>query len=234
MAMCMSALFSTVTSDPPQFTHSPFLTMVRKLFLMRHAITASNINSLWTGHLDINIATSIQHPRIMPPTSTGQASVDVIICSTAKRCRQTLDLIDNATNTKVVYDSQFIECCYGKYTGLPKDSDIFRRTLYNTPGSSGDFIGESRLVGGRRAFKRYQQLVTEQQLHDKAVLIVSHKNTLTGFWVLYYLDQYYKSIGSCLDLERIGDVSVQHMDEIIARHPIPSPFVNTQPYELQC
>lgn len=206
--------------------------MVRKLFLMRHAITASNINALWTGHLDINIASSIQHPRIIHPPSAGQPGVDVIICSTAKRCRQTLDLMDN-TNTKIIYDSQFIECCYGKYTGLPKNREMFQRCLYSSPESSENYIGESRLVGGLRAFRRYEQLITEQQLHDKTVMIVSHKNTLSGFWVLYYLDKYYKSLGNSLDLERIADVPVQLMDEVIAKHPLPSPFVNTQPYELQ-
>jgi hypothetical protein len=57
--------------------------MVRKLFLMRHAITESNINKIWTGHLDINIATSIPHPPILHPT--GEVHLDAIICSTAKR-----------------------------------------------------------------------------------------------------------------------------------------------------
>jgi hypothetical protein len=50
---------------------------------------------------------------------------------------------------------------------------------------------------------------------------------------LYYLDKYYKSIGNSLDVERMDDVPEQHIDEIMARHPIPSPFVNTEPYEIQ-
>jgi hypothetical protein len=82
------------------------------------------------------------------------------------RCKQTLDLIDTP-NTQVIFDPLFIECGYGKYTGLRKNSSTFQRSFYTSPESSEQHIGESRLQGGLRAFKRYQQLVIEQQLQDK-------------------------------------------------------------------
>jgi broad specificity phosphatase PhoE len=196
---------------------------------MRHAKTDFNISKVWTGHLDINIASTIKHPRICHPTQP--VDLDVIICSSARRCTQTLTLMDTP-NTHIIHDPCFIECGYGKYTGLPKDKDTFRRSFYNSPESSDVHIGESRLAGGLRAFKRYQELLLEHNLQDKNVMILSHKNTLCGFWVLHYLDMYYASIGNCLDMEKIDAVPEQHVEEVLYRHPIPSPFVNTKPYEL--
>lgn len=207
--------------------------MAKRLFILRHAITESNINNIWTGHLDISISPavdlckSIQHP-------TGPNSLDFIISSDANRCRQTLALLD-ISKTRVIYDPHFIECGYGKYTGLPKRSEVFKRSLYNTPDSSAEFIGESRLTGGLRAFRRYRQLLLEHDMINKSVMIVSHKNTLLGFWALHYSYERCKARGHCADWARAGSALVPPdwlLGEVLAEHPAPEPLENTVSYEL--
>lgn len=197
--------------------------MAKRLFLMRHAVTDYNAKRVWTGHLDIDIITP--HPRIRHPPG-----LDLIISSTATRCQQTIDLLESSP--RVISDPQFIECGYGKYTGEPKNRELFRRSFLNTPECNDKFIGESQLTGGLRAFRRYQQIVAEEELYDKNVMIVSHKNTLCGFWVLFHLERYFKSIGETLDLTRVHEVSSKLIDVATLGNPVPSPFVNTEPYEL--
>jgi broad specificity phosphatase PhoE len=206
--------------------------MPKRLFVMRHAITELNINNVWTGHLDINIASTSSMPHSRVPHPPSVSNLDFIICSDAARCRQTLALMDT-TNTKVIYDHHFIECGYGKYTGLPKSRDVFHRTFYNTPESSKKYIGESRLSGGLRAYKRYLYLLSKHNLQQKSVMILSHKNTLIGFWALHYLNKDYEAKGKSFDpVVRAEDLCSSEMNCVLERHPAPSPFENDKPYEL--
>ena len=201
--------------------------MVKNLYVMRHAITAWNMSKVWTGHVDISISSIVKHTRIHMP------DIDVIISSTAKRCTQTLGLLDFSEDTKVILDPMFIECGYGKLTGMSKSSDVFCRTLRNTPESSSSFVGESRLLGGLRAFRRFQELEKEEQLENKNVLILSHKNTLIGFWLLFFLDIYCGDVCQSLNPKNINDIPQAIADDIFDKHPVPSPFVNSKFYKIK-
>lgn len=196
--------------------------MAKRLYLMRHAVTDMNINKIWTGHMDISIAKEIHHPLISLPDE-----IDAILCSSAQRCKETVQLM-NTNDKLIIFDSDFIECGYGKYTGHKKSKKLFVRNLYNRPESSDIFCGESRLDGGLRSYKKYIKLIEEFSLAGKNVLILSHKNTLCGFWVWFYIDKWNRLIEKVKDP---SDLSTKDVETVLKRHPIPS-FDNLKTYVL--
>jgi hypothetical protein len=64
-------------------------------------------------------------------------------------------------------------------------------------------------------------------------MILSHKNTLIGFWALHYLNKDYEAKGKSFDpVVRAEDLCSSEMNCVLERHPAPSPFENDKPYEL--
>jgi broad specificity phosphatase PhoE len=156
-----------------------------QISLMRHANTINNQNNIYTGHLDIPI---IQNEKI-----EFNKDFDCVLSSPMLRCKQTLDILNIKKN--IIYDSRFIECGYGDLTGKIKNNKKFSRNFFNKPEHSDLYKSESIFDGGLRAYNalKYHQ---RHSILKEEVLVMSHKNTLKGLWVLLKLEKTLKNKNS--------------------------------------
>lgn len=145
-------------------------------YLMRHAITYFNVKNIYTGHLDIPIL------DFSPIISS--VKYDLVISSDMIRCKQTLDNL-MLNSTPIIYDNRLKESGYGFLTGKEKNKKLFKRDIHNRPPYSKYYKSESIYDSGVRAkncIDSYSKYIYENDY--KNILILSHKNTLSGLWYL--------------------------------------------------
>jgi len=148
--------------------------MAIRLILVRHSLTYLNTNNIYSGQLDIPIISNI-YPKIKP-------EFDLCISSTMIRCRQTLPLL-NFENKPIIFDNRLIEAGYGEITGKLRGHIKFKRTFFNHPPYSPYYKSESIYESGIRAYDcidYYRKIYKDNNI--KNLLILSHKNTLSGLW----------------------------------------------------
>ena len=179
-----------------------------KISLMRHANTINNRNNIYTGHMNIPI---IQTDKI-----PFNKEFSCVLSSPMLRCKQTLDVLNIKDN--IIYDSRFIECGYGKLTGKAKDETKFSRNFFNKPEKSCLYKSESIFEGGLRAYNaiKYHQ---RYSVLDNDVLVLSHKNTLKGLWVLLKLENTFKN-QNCISLYDFVTLK-KNIELLIEKNPIP-------------
>lgn len=153
--------------------------------LMRHANTINNQNNIYTGDLDIPIIYTIE--------KNFEKEFSCILSSPMLRCKQTLDVLNIKEN--IIYDSRLIECGYGELTGKMKDGKKFSRDFFNKPKDSHVYNSESIFEGGLRAYNAIKYHQHYSNLKDD-FLVLSHKNTLKGLWVLLNLEKKFQNQNS--------------------------------------
>tara|TARA_Y100000991_G_C21966931_1_gene347344 strand:- start:1659 stop:2285 length:627 start_codon:yes stop_codon:yes gene_type:complete len=156
-----------------------------KISLMRHANTINNQNNICTGHLNI--------PIIETEKNNFDNKFHCILSSPMLRCKQTLDILNIKEN--IIYDSRLIECGYGELTGKMKDEKKFSRDFFNKPKESHIYNSESIFEGGLRAYNAIKYHQRHSNLKGD-FLVLSHKNTLKGLWVLLNLEKKFQNQNS--------------------------------------
>ena len=163
-----------------KFERSPLSNFGSKITLMRHANTFNNINQIWTGQLDIPIVNSNQDKIFM-------SDYDLVLCSSAIRCRQTLDLMEFSNRPKIIFDDSLLEAGYGEFTGTIK-TDSYKRNFFNKQPESKYYISESIFEAGFRSYMGFSMLSDPYLYENSEILILSHRNTLKGLWTFLNLD----------------------------------------------
>ena len=156
-----------------------------KVTLIRHANTFNNQNNIWTGEID--------SPILQPNFKKEMGNYDLVLSSTALRCRQTLDILEFTNKPKIIFDDSFLEAGYGDLTGKNKDSYIFKRDFFNKPPESNIYNSESIFEAGVRSYFGFMCLADRYIENGSNILILSHKNTLKGLWAFLNLDYMFYS-----------------------------------------
>lgn len=206
----------------------PPMYKIPNIHMIRHAETIYNKRDLYTGHLDIPIMHNNwnQYQKVNYNHSTHfihNNKYDVILSSDSLRCKNTIDLLYLNHHHSILYDEHLQECGCGDLTGTLKNTNIFKRTFYNNPPNHNfEYISESILEGGLRCHRSIFNTIHEYNLDDKNnILIVSHKNTLKGFWILYHLYNFYQ-IEPITHISQVDEYHMKQIDNIIQIYPIPS------------
>ena len=203
----------------------PHIHKLPSIHLLRHYQTEYNIKKINTGQLDI--------PILLDDTKhiTLKDKYDMIFSSNLRRCKQTIDLL-NLNNHKIIYDSQLIECGFGDLTNQKKDSNIYKRTLYNKPPNlNNKYISESIIECGIRSHKSIMNYIHKYNLQEThKILIVSHRNTLKGFYILYHLYNFYQ-IEPLENIELLNEDYINKINNIEKIYKIPT-FNNMELVEL--
>ena len=189
---------------------------------MRHGPTYNNLNKIWTGELDIDL--------FYEDDIIYNNRFDLILSSTQKRCRQTVNNLIFSKVPDIIYNENFNECGYGSLTGLKKDYSVFERKLFNKPPKSDLYKSESIVEGGLRAYNAYNKLLSDYvemvKKDEYNVLVLSHKNTLKGLWGFLSYEDY------ILDLEEVDPLKFKNnFIESIKLNPFPE-FDNLEIYNL--
>lgn len=179
-----------------------------QISLMRHANTINNQNNICTGHLDVPI---IQNRKI-----NFDKEFSCVLSSPMLRCKQTLDFLNIKEN--IIYDSRLIECGYGELTGKIKDDKKFVRNFFNKPKKSVLYDSESIFEGGLRAYNAVKYHQRYSLLKDN-VLVLSHKNTLKGLWVLLKLEKDFNT-EEIISLYSINTLK-ENIDSILNNYNLP-------------
>ena len=73
-----------------------------KVTLLRHANTYNNENKIWTGQLDNQILDT-NHKKIKI------YDYDLVLSSSATRCKQTMDLLEFNNRPEIIFDDCFLK-----------------------------------------------------------------------------------------------------------------------------
>ena len=103
---------------------------------MRHGQTDWNLNKLFQGDTDVPLNETGIKQAEEAAQSLSEGAVDLIICSTLTRARQTADLVNRVVNCPILYRRELIERGFGEWEGtdiLPKKEDELYKSghLYN-------------------------------------------------------------------------------------------------------
>ena len=129
-------------------------------------------------------------------------SYDLVLSSTALRCRQTLDLLEFKNKPKIIFDDSFLEAGYGSLTGKCKKDYNFKRTFFNKPPTSNLYNSESIFEAGVRSYFGFTNLAELYIENNCNILVLSHKNTLKGLWTLLNVDDMINSY-DIIEIEKI-------------------------------
>jgi broad specificity phosphatase PhoE len=175
--------------NPPKFG--------TKITLIRHANTYNNQNNICTGEIDA--------PIIKPATKKQMGNYDLVLSSTALRCRQTLDFLEFKNKPKIIFDDSFLEAGYGSLTGKYKKDFNYKRDFFNKPPESDLYNSESIFEAGVRSYFGFTTLADRYLENEFNILVLSHKNTLKGLWSLLNVDDIIYSCDS-IEIDDIEDI----------------------------
>ena len=187
--------------------------------LMRHADTYNNQNDIWTGEIDT--------PILKPDFDRMEMGYyDLVLCSSALRCKQTLNLLEFKNKPKIIYDDSFLEAGYGDLTGKNKNDNIFRRKFFNKPPESFKYKSESIFEAGVRSYFGFAFLADPFLYKNTKILVLSHKNTLKGLWSFLNLDY----MMTLEDEKSLNDIEID-IKNLIEEKSIPN-FDNLVPHSF--
>lgn len=146
--------------------------MIKQIYFLRHFKTLNNTNHLLNGR-------SLNMPIVNGIPIQYANTVDIIFCSTALRCRQTIHHFSPKPCSPIVYTDLLLERDLGLMEGQPRDKmieqypNLFASTkliVYATPPNGEDF-------------NTFQQRINKfwksiQKMGHENILICSHNQTL--------------------------------------------------------
>ena len=141
-----------------------------KLYIVRHGQTDGNIMRTMDGIKDIPLNDTGREQAKVARDLLKDTKFDLIICSTLKRAKQTMEII-NVNNMPVVYDKRVIERNCGEFTGLTFDDfdrdyywNYHNKTTYETAESIDQIFG--------RVYEFLDEI--KEKYKDKTILLVTH------------------------------------------------------------
>ena len=141
-----------------------------RLFAARHGQTQWNVDNKICGTTDVPLTEEgWAQARALAEKATGM-EIDLIICSTMLRARQTASAVAEKLNVPVIADERLVEQNYGIYEGMDRQTPGFlankRHFAYRYP------EGESMMDVCHRIYGLLEDIKRD---HDgKNVLLVCH------------------------------------------------------------
>ena len=145
-----------------------------RLFAARHGQTQWNVDNKICGTTDVPLTEEgWAQARALAEKATSM-EIDLIICSTMLRARQTASAVAEKLNVPVIADERLVEQNYGIYEGMDRKTPGFlankRHFAVRYPG------GESMMDVAHRIYGLLEDVKRE---HDgKNVLLVCHGGVL--------------------------------------------------------
>lgn len=144
-----------------------------KLYMMRHGETSWNADNRILGATDIPLNERGRAQALQAAERMKDIDIDVIYTSQLSRAMETgLAVAAMQKNCKVSHESCLNEHDFGEFEGQDRRSEEYQREKRNCfkryPG------GESFLDVAARVYPFIKGLISDPQLKDKSVLIVSH------------------------------------------------------------
>lgn len=163
-----------------------------KIYVIRHGQTDWNVAGKCQGRTDIELnSTGIEQAK-KTREQLKKYHIDLIICSPLKRTRKTAEIINEATNCKIISDERIIERNCGNIEGtteeewpsiMKEDIDIINNYNLNWDKQNVEPIKD--------VCKRVWNLLDEiqEKYKDKNVLLVTHGGTCRA------INAYFNGIG---------------------------------------
>lgn len=163
-----------------------------KIYVVRHGQTDWNVAGKCQGRTDIELnSTGIEQAKNTKEQLTNY-NIDLIICSPLKRARKTAEIINEATNCKIVSDERIIERCCGEVEGktekewdsiIGDDVDIINNYNLN--------YDKQNIEPIQTICKRVWNLLDEiqEKYKGKNILLVTHGGTCRA------INAYFNGIG---------------------------------------
>ena len=144
-----------------------------KLYIMRHGETSWNAVNRILGVTDIPLNEKGRAQALQAAERMKDIDIDVIYTSQLSRAMETgLAVAAMQKNCKVSHESCLNEHDFGEFEGQDRRSEEYqrekRKCFKRYPG------GESFLDVAARVYPFIKGLISDPQLKDKSVLIVSH------------------------------------------------------------
>lgn len=133
-----------------------------KIHLIRHAMTAENVEGKYIGQTDVEpSAEGLEQIKNLMSENSGYPEVDVVISSPLKRCTQTAKLIYPDKEPVIMQD--LIEYDFGDFEGCTaeelKDLDTFKNWLAGTDPDTPVPFGESQNQFNKRICECFIRIV---------------------------------------------------------------------------
>lgn len=154
--------------------------MIEHVFFLRHFETSNNAQNILNGR-------SINVPILEGRYFECEKSLDVILCSTALRCRQTINFYKNKNESKIIYLNELLERNMGDMEGhlrmemrqsFPELFDEESFIVFSTPPK-----GEAYEVFYKRAMDFWKMC---NHIYKGNILICSHNQTLKMLYFTLY------------------------------------------------
>ena len=145
-----------------------------RLFAARHGQTQWNVDNKICGTTDLPLTEEGWNQARALADKTVDLDLDLIICSTMLRAKQTASAVADKLNIPVIEDARLVEQNYGIYEGMDRKTPGFlenkRHFAVRYPG------GESMMDVAHRIYGLLEDVKRE---HDgKNVLLVCHGGVL--------------------------------------------------------
>lgn len=143
-----------------------------KLYLIRHGQTDWNITYKLQGKTDIPLNEEGRKQAEEARKLFNNMDIDLIICSTLDRAKETCRIINKDKNIPVIYDERICEINHGVLEGADiREIDFDELTNYNIDKKVED--GESIQEFYNRIYKFLDEL-EQKYKNDEKILLVSH------------------------------------------------------------
>lgn len=159
------------------------VTIMTKIFFIRHGQTLWNQDRKYQGHSDIDLSEQgvEQAQKLADYLVKKQVKLDVVYASDLSRAYQTASIVANSQDIKVIVNQDFREMNFGVWEGLTfKDIQLqyadLAKTWITAPENLEIPSGESFAKVKERAEKAIMQIL---KIHlNQNIAIVSHGGTL--------------------------------------------------------
>lgn len=146
------------------------------IYFLRHLKTESNCKSVISGSGDS--ASLCENQEIIYPDSFPE-KFDIVLCSTLKRCKDTLNQAEKVICNTVIYSEKLIERNMGILEGMQKDKakEMYPHLFHN------DKVDVNAIIPDGESIDDVKMRLTEiaaliRNNQDKEILICSHNQAL--------------------------------------------------------
>ena len=141
-----------------------------RLFAARHGQTQWNVDNKICGVTDVPLTEEGWAQARALAEKTVDLELDLVICSTILRAKQTASAVAEKLHIPVIEDPRLVEQNYGIYEGMDRKTPGFlenkRHFAVRYPG------GESMMDVAHRVYGLLEELL--QKYPDKRVLLICH------------------------------------------------------------
>ncbi len=155
------------------------------LVLIRHGLSQFNLDNLFAGWKDVDLAARGKEDATKTPSVLGDLTFDMAFTSRLKRAQETLQIVLDGLGQKVptTIDSALNERHYGDLQGLNKAEMIAKhgeeqvkkwRRGYDTPPPNGESIEDCV----KRVTPFFKEYILPHVAAGKTVIVAAHGNSL--------------------------------------------------------